>query len=212
LAEQRGGLGVSAACAEGNELQDAVVDPEGRVSRRREGFDAEVLVCEESLLRESRRLTGNADEARDLVQETYVKALQHSSRFTWGTSLKAWLLTILRNAAANRRRGHRRSRVDVDEARVEWSTATVHAPGETPEQALLRKTLDPQLKEALESLPTALREAVWRRDVEEMTYAEMADALGVPIGTVMSRIFRGRQRLYQELAGRIERPTGEHHE
>ena len=188
------------------------VNPEGRALTRHEGFDAEVHACDESLRRESRRLMRNADEAQDLVQETYVKVLQFSTRFTWGTSLRAWLLTILRNAAANRRRDRRRSRVDVDGERVEQSTATVQAPGETPEETLLRKTLDPQLKAALETLPETLRDAVWRRDVDEMTYAEMADMLGVPIGTVMSRIFRGRQKLYQELAARIDGPAREHHE
>ena len=140
------------------------------------------------------------------MQETYVKALQHWRRFTWGTSLSAWLLTILRNTAANRRRDRRRSRVDVDGERFDQSATTVQARGETPEEALLRQTLDPQLKAAFETLPRALREAVWRRDVDEMTYAEMADVLGVPIGTVMSRIFRGRQRLCQELTARIDEP------
>ena len=134
----------------------------------------------------------------------YVTTLQHSSRFTWGTSLKGWLLTILRPKG---RRGRRLSRVDIDGERVEQPTATVRAPGETPEEALLRNTLDPELKAALEALPETLWDAVWLRDVDEMTYAEMADVLRVPIGTVMSRIFRSRQRLYQELTARVDGPT-----
>ena len=94
------------------------VDPETRPLTRHEGFDREVLVCYETLDKESRRLTRNADEAQDLVQESYVKALRHAHHFRWGTSLRAWLLTILRHTAANRRRDLRRSRVDIDEARV----------------------------------------------------------------------------------------------
>ena len=164
------------------------VAPEARPHPRHAGFDA--------------------DEAQDLVQETYVKALRYSSHFTWGTGLKAWLLTILRHTAANRRRDRRRSRVDVDRERVERAEVTVAAPGETPEEALLRTTLDPQLQGALETLPTALREAAWLRDVEEMTYKEMATRLDIPIGTVMSRISRGRHTLYEALADRLGRTSG----
>ena len=76
------------------------VAPEARPHPRHAGFDAAVLVCDERLHTESRRLTRDADEAQDLVQETYVKALRYSSHFTWGTGLKAWLLTILRQTAA----------------------------------------------------------------------------------------------------------------
>ena len=132
------------------------VDPETRPLTRHEGFDREVLVCYETLDKESRRLTRNADEAQDLVQESYVKALRHAHHFRWGTSLRAWLLTILRHTAANRRRDLRRSRVDIDEARVGRSEETVQAPGDTPEEALLRKTVDPAAERGVRRAPTRL--------------------------------------------------------
>jgi RNA polymerase sigma-70 factor (ECF subfamily) len=92
--------------------------------------------------------------------------------------------------------------VEVDSERVEEAASL---PGgskalETPERILLRDTLDSELQAALDSLPAAFREAVWLRDVEEFSYAEIAEMLGVPIGTVMSRISRGRRLLFQRLS------------
>lgn len=147
------------------------------------------------------RLTRNAADAEDLVQDTYVKALRFADRFAPGTNLKAWLFTILTNTFRNRRRGAGRDPVEIDSDLVD---ATAHAaPEATPEQLLLRATLDTDLQAALDSLPEAFRQAVWLRDVEEFSYAEIAEMLGVPIGTVMSRISRGRRLLHDRLAERM---------
>jgi RNA polymerase sigma-70 factor (ECF subfamily) len=148
------------------------------------------------------RLTRNRADAEDLVQDTYVKAFRHSGQFKRGTNLRAWLYTILHNTWRNRRRDASREAVDVDSDQVEQLAASGpgHEDVETPERILMRSTLDADLQAALDSLPDAFRNAVWLRDVEEFTYAEIAEMLNVPIGTVMSRISRGRRMLYEKLS------------
>ncbi len=175
---------------------------------RSESFDVQAVAAYARLYRQSLRFTRNADDAEDLVQEAYVRALQSSNRFDWGTNLKAWLMTILRNAAANRWRDRQRSRVVVDGERAERASTTLPATEDTPEQVLLRGTLDPALKAAFERLPKVQREAVWLRDVEEIRCAEIARVLGVPVGTVHARISRGRRRLYKDLTGQLDRSEG----
>jgi RNA polymerase sigma-70 factor (ECF subfamily) len=114
--------------------------------------------------------------------------------------LKAWLLTILKNVIRNHRRDQRRATAHLDqEASLSALPQHLVASGCTPEQALLDQSVTPQLQKALESLPKALRDAVWLRDVEGMTYAEMAKRLRIPAGTVMSRISRGRRLLRERL-------------
>jgi len=105
------------------------------------------------------------------------------------------------------RRHDVRSPVDVDSETVERA-ADVMAQEHTPEQLLTRDTLDADLQAALDSLPDAFRQAVWLRDVEEFSYADIARIVGVPIGTVMSRISRGRRLLYERLAATRAVATG----
>ena len=153
------------------------------------------------------RLTRRAHDAEDLVQETYLKAFRASKQFERGTNLKAWLFTILHNTYRNMRRHDGRNPVDVNSETVEQAVDVAGAD-QTPEQILTRATLDTDLQEALDALPEAFRQAVWLRDVEEFAYAEIATMLEIPIGTVMSRISRGRRMLYERLAHtRAEAPT-----
>ena len=155
------------------------------------------------------RLTRDGDAARDLVQDTYLKAIRAESRFEPGTNLKAWLYTILHNTWRNRRRDFARARVSFDSDTVE---AVVEAgrggvvEASTPETELLRSVMDADIKAAVDALPDAFREAVWLRDVEDLSYQEIADALVVPIGTVMSRISRGRKLLHAALTTRAGSP------
>jgi len=167
-----------------------------------DAFAAEVLALLEPLYATAMRLTRNRADAEDLVQDTYVKAFRFTDRFERGTNLKAWLYTILHNTWRNRRRDASRDTVEVDSERVEQAASLPDGPAalENPEHILLRATLDADLQAALDSLPDAFREAVWLRDVEEFSYAEIAGMLGVPIGTVMSRISRGRRLLYERLS------------
>lgn len=174
-------------------------------------FSAEVLGFLDPLYATALRLTRNRADAEDLVQDTLVKAFRFSDRFQRGTNLKAWLYTILHNTWRNRRRDAARDAVEVDSERVEEAASLPEGPValDTPERILLRDTLDADLKAALDDLPENFRQAVWLRDVEEFSYAEIADMMAVPIGTVMSRISRGRRLLFERLtakqgAGSIE--------
>jgi RNA polymerase sigma-70 factor (ECF subfamily) len=166
-----------------------------------EDFSAEALQFLEPLFATAMRLTRNRADAEDLVQDTFVKAFRFSGQFKRGTNLRAWLYTILHNTWRNRRRDASRDAVEVDSDQVEQAAAGPGGePVETPERILMRSTLDAELQAALDELPDAFRQAVWLRDVEEFTYAEIAEMLNVPIGTVMSRISRGRRMLFERLS------------
>ena len=172
-----------------------------RKTPRSDEFSASILALLQPLYGTALRLTRNRADAEDLVQDSVVKALRFEARFTPGTNLKAWLYTILHNTWRNRRRDAARDTVDVDSEAVEEAASLPGGPValETPERILLRETLDADLQMALDELPDAFREAVWLRDVEEFTYAEIAAMLDIPIGTVMSRISRGRRALFERL-------------
>jgi RNA polymerase sigma-70 factor (ECF subfamily) len=167
-----------------------------------EDFAADALQFLAPLFAMAMRLTRNRADAEDLVQDTFVKAFGHANQFKRGTNLRAWLYTILHNTWRNRRRDASRDTVEVDSEQVEQAAADGGGSQsvETPERILMRSTLDAELQAALDELPDAFRQAVWLRDVEEFTYAEIAEMLNVPIGTVMSRISRGRRLLYEKLS------------
>ena len=170
-------------------------------------FERDALVHLDSLYRTALRLSRDRADAEDLVQDTYLKAFRAADRFEPGTNLRAWLFTILHNTAKNRFRDRARDSVVVDSDVVDRAAdsappASFGRSADTPETLLLRDTLAPELQSAIDALPEAFREAVWLRDVEEFSYAEIAKMLDVPIGTVMSRISRGRHLLFERL-----RPT-----
>jgi RNA polymerase sigma-70 factor (ECF subfamily) len=172
-------------------------------SRARAAFEAEALASLDSLYRTALRLTRVPADAEDLVQETYLKAFRAADRFEPGTNLRAWLFTILHNTARNRARDRARDAVTIDSETVDQAAdgpsygRAAQVP--TPEALLLREALTPELQAAIDDLPDAFREAVWLRDVEEFSYAEIADMLNIPAGTVMSRISRGRRMLFDRL-------------
>ena len=171
---------------------------------RMTAFEREALASLDSLYRTALRLGRDRADAEDLVQDTYLKAFRSSDQFEPGTNLRAWLFTILHNTAKNRFRDRARDTVSIDSDVVDQA-ADRPVPGsfsrapETPESLLLRDTLTPDLQAAVDALPAAFREAVWLRDVEEFSYSEIAAMLEVPIGTVMSRISRGRRMLFDHL-------------
>ncbi|HXH05945.1 MAG TPA: sigma-70 family RNA polymerase sigma factor [Vicinamibacterales bacterium] len=162
-------------------------------------FEREALDQVDALYAAALRLTGRAEDAEDLVQETYLKAFRAAHRFEPGTNLKAWLFTILYNTWRNARRDRGRDPVAVDSEAIERLPAGGGLAA-SPEELLARDTLDADLRAALDALPAVFRQAVWLRDVEEFSYAEIARMLEVPLGTVMSRIARGRRLLYERLA------------
>ena len=171
-----------------------------------EEFARAALAHIDSLYGMALRLTRRAADAEDLVQDTYLKAFRSANQFEAGTNLKAWLFTILHNTFRNNRRHDGRNPVDVDSEAVERAAGEGSAD-QSPEQLLSRQTLDADLQAALDALPDAFRQAVWLRDVEELSYAEIAKILDVPIGTVMSRISRGRRALSDGLQARRGRPA-----
>jgi RNA polymerase sigma-70 factor (ECF subfamily) len=174
-------------------------DVTGSRRDREPAFDAEALDHLGTLQALSRRLAPNRSEADDLVQDAYLHAFRASHRFTPGTNLRAWLRTILTNLARNHRRDRIRSRVHTNEAEVARAANARGSEQSSPEQLLLNAVVGDRLQQALESMPKALRDAVWLRDVEGLSYAEMAQRLRVPLGTVMSRISRGRRLLHERL-------------
>ena len=170
-------------------------------ARRTHTFEDEALACLDSLYRTALRLTRVPADAEDLVQETYLKAFRAADRFEPGTNLRAWLFTILHNTARNRARDRARDAVTIDSETVARASDTLAGSGlgETPEALLIRETLTPELQGAIDALPGAFRQAVWLRDVEEFSYGEIAAMLSIPMGTVMSRISRGRRLLFERL-------------
>lgn len=152
------------------------------------------------------RMTRNPADAEDLVQETYLKAYRAFDTFTEGTNLKAWLYRILTNTYINSyRAAKRRPEIsdvdDVEELYLYRRLAATdgNAPGRSAEDLVLDTLTDDEVKAAIESLPETFRMAVLLADVEGFSYKEIADITGVPIGTVMSRIHRGRRALQKAL-------------
>jgi RNA polymerase sigma-70 factor (ECF subfamily) len=168
-----------------------------------EVFATEALTYVDQLYAAALRLTRSPNDAEDLVQDTYLKAFRAAGQFRPGTNLRAWLFTILQNTFRNLRRDRGRDPVDVDSEAVERLPAGADLPD--PEQRLLDSVMDEDVRQALDALPPAFREAVWMRDVDELSYQDIATALDVPIGTVMSRISRGRRLLLQQLRERREK-------
>ena len=175
-------------------------------------FSAAALDFLDPLYGAALRLTRNSDRAQDLVQDTFLKAIRARGRFSPGTNLKAWLYTILHNTWRNRQRDGARSRVDFDSETVELAAAGEGLGRaeqvDSPETLLLRETLDADLQAALDALPASYRDVVWLRDVDELSYQEIANVLDVPIGTVMSRLSRGRKQLFERLSLQREPKDG----
>lgn len=143
-------------------------------------------------------LTQNREETEDLVQETYLKALKGFVSFQQGTNFRAWMYRILRNTFLTSRTGLSvKMTVPLD---LEEDAAVLAATSETPESVLLARADQQAVHEALEQLPVQFREAILLCDMEEMSYQEIADTLGVPVGTVMSRLSRARRSMRQLLA------------
>jgi RNA polymerase sigma-70 factor (ECF subfamily) len=140
----------------------------------------------------ARWLSGDADEARDLVQETFVKALKGFGSFQEGTNFRAWMFRILRNTFLTSRTGlERRNTQQEDEAGFEETVVSQ----ETPETALMRRADVDLVRKAIAQLTPAFQEVLLLTDVEEMKYQEVADTLSIPIGTVMSRLARARKQV-----------------
>ncbi|MBI3457934.1 MAG: sigma-70 family RNA polymerase sigma factor [Candidatus Rokubacteria bacterium] len=165
-------------------------------------FEGAALVHLDALYRFALRLTHNRAEAEDMVQETCLRAFRNFHRFNAGTNCRAWLFTILRNVFLNRlRQAGRETPVD-DSGGWESMAASVTAPTrDNPEEEFFQTVLHGDVDRALKALPLPFRETVVLADLEGFSYKEVSEVLGCPIGTVMSRLSRGRNLLRQALAG-----------
>jgi len=169
-------------------------------------FERQALPFLESLYNTALRLARNRQDAEDLVQETYLRAYRSYDQFTPGTNLKAWMFRILKNAFINEYRKRRATPREEDfsgieevlESRVDRDRV---AAIPNPEEMALAGALDEGVQRALDALPPDYRMAIVLADLEGFSYKEIADILEIPIGTVMSRLYRGRKRLEEELLG-----------
>ena len=183
----------------------AEVQPADLSTEERARFQAEALPLLDSLYGGALRMTRNPQDAEDLVQETMLRAYRSFDRFEAGTNLKAWLFRIMTNAYINTYRKKQREPRKVSSDELEdfdlYQELKTHDPQweMTPENMVLNSLVDSDIIEAIDDLPEQFRLAVVLSDIEGFSYAEMAEIMDVPLGTVMSRLHRGRKALQKRL-------------
>lgn len=191
-----------------------------RRPREPDPFESSVLLHVDSLYSTALRMTRNASDAEDLVQDTLLKAMRSRTQFESGTNLKAWVFKILTNTFINRyRRGvFERDLLNGPDAKPlsdAWMSAASMQQMCDPETHAFRPIIEGEVGKALNALPDDFRLAVVLSDVEDFSYREISDIMGCPIGTVMSRLHRGRKMLQDVLlehavAMGIVRPASQH--
>jgi RNA polymerase sigma-70 factor (ECF subfamily) len=178
-----------------------------QLARDRVRFEEEALELSDQVYRVARRLVGSREEAEDLVQQTYERAFRSWQSYTPGTNMRAWLLRILTNLNIDRGRRQQRTpqTTSIDEAADYFLYNSLEAatPEENPdEERVLEKLSQDSIVEALADVPHDFRDTLVLVDIGEFSYADAAQILDIPIGTVMSRLHRGRRILKKNLADR----------
>jgi RNA polymerase sigma-70 factor (ECF subfamily) len=171
-------------------------------ARERVRFEEEALALADQVYRVARGVSRSKEEAEDLMQEAYARAFRSWRSYTPGTNLRAWLLRILTNLNIDR---GRRAQRTPDQQPLEESDYFLYnqleaASGETEEERVLERLSQDHVAEALSAVPHDFRDVVVLVDIGDFSYAEAAQILDIPIGTVMSRLHRGRRILKKELA------------
>jgi RNA polymerase sigma-70 factor (ECF subfamily) len=189
---------VSGEQADGSIVREELTEPE-----RRDLFEQQVLPYLDRLYSAALRYTRNPADAEDLVQEAVAKAYSAFHQFQQGTNLRAWLYRILHNTYINLyRKRQRRPQESLQEEIDDFSFYdTVASAGVSAEREVLEGITADEVKQALADLPDTFRMAVYLADVEGFAYKEIAEIMDTPVGTVMSRLHRGRKALQQALAG-----------
>jgi RNA polymerase sigma-70 factor (ECF subfamily) len=172
---------------------------------RRKRFEREAMVHVDALYGTAMRLTRNPDHAQDLVQDTLLKGFKNFDKLRADSNLKAWLTRVLTNTFINeyrRRKVRHRSQelYDADWMNERVGSAWGREAAKRPGQQVIDRFVRDKLSDAVEQLPEVYRQVLMLADVEEMPYKEVAEALEIPIGTVMSRLHRARRRLRETLS------------
>jgi RNA polymerase sigma-70 factor (ECF subfamily) len=162
------------------------------------GFEELAMPLFDSLYNFARWIARDSNDAEDLVQETYLKALRSFASFRPGTNFRAWMFRILRNTFLSSRKTYERRMIDALESEEDGPELAVLR--ETPETILLNRSNLQRMERAIEDLPAHYREALLLCEVEEMSYQQIAEILSIPIGTVMSRLARARKAVRESLS------------
>jgi len=167
-------------------------------------FSSGTLPYRDQLFKSALRMTRSVEDAEDLLQETYLKAFKYYGRFAEGTNFKAWLFKIMKNTFINsyRKKKLQPPKVDFDEIQEGLEETIVEQANASlvdPESWLMSVEMDHEVREALLSLPHDYKMVVLFADLEGFAYKEIAEILAVPVGTVMSRLYRGRRMLEKAL-------------
>lgn len=172
-------------------------------AERTKRFERDALQYMNQLYAAAMRYTKNPEDAQDLVQDTYIKAYNSFHQFEPGTNLKAWLYRVLTTTFINTYRKDQRRPQTSDSELEDWQIAEASShtsdQGKSTEDVVLENLPDSDIKNALAEIPEEFRMAVYLADVEGFSYKEIAEIVGVPAGTVMSRLHRGRKQLREKL-------------
>jgi len=180
-----------------------VADTVSNIAEKRQAFEKEALPHMDALYRTALRMTKNVGDAEDLVQEAFVKAYRFWDKFELGSNCRAWLFKIMTNVFINEYRSKSRSPMSVNVDDIDdnylYGQLAANSSGDNPEKELFAKIVDNDVKKAIDELPEDFRIVVVLSFIEGFSYQEIAEIANLQLGTVKSRLHRGRKLLQKEL-------------